>query len=977
MYTPSKAYVTKFSSGTILALLAFSAILFLIPVVTPVHASNAATPSVKLYDQSWGGGHTTWVPFLLTNPASNQYALTNVIVTAPSGWTITECSESSGPFEACTYSSNSASFAPGSSTLPFAPGASQVLWIEVDFATSSSYPTSGTFSSSVQDQSSAAYYAGPTFKLTSFDPSTTIALSPDTGSTFIAGGSAIDFTATITPAAAGIQVYFLTSSSGSLSAITGTTSAAGSATMTFTPTNLVADSPTTVFAIVGAIECSTTGTGTPSGCYDWWDYDSNTVTTVPNVPTQVTFTLPGSADSTAPNHYSTMYGVDTAAVGGAEVPNPGITYSLADKFTNQIDFSTLTATKITFTALSGLGRFDLGNGTVSTYHCDPAGVLTCPASGTSIAIPYNYFQSTVYNTIGKLGATITATGVSVSGSSGNIITSSFAAGSPIPSVSSASVGAGSTVTVGAQVTAPIEQQGVPITLYLDTSTSTQVHNDGKFSTSSAQKISLTTDSTGSISTKYAVDTGATAIQMFQSAVAQPIDGDTTNTLTNSTDSAPVTTVGGPPAKFTVFACFLASLTPATCGANTVGSSVVNGTSVYVDVSITDAYGNVASNPGPNQIEVDESTSAGVLSVSHAYITVTNYDTYFSLGWVAWTLPSSLGTAVTLSASGVLSGKSYTATFKVTTVSDLPTFSVTTPTPVSGVVYSSSTTVVFSGQANASIGYPTTVNIASVGYKIGTSAWQSAIIAQANTILWSVAATFPVGLSTIIFNATDSNGNTFVSPSFSVLIDTTAPTLAFTTPANANLTGGAAAIATIVDSEGDLNYSSVAVTVNGTAVAAANIAVTPTANNLGHSVTYTVTIKNLPTGSDNLGISAYNLAGLSGTASVTVNVIVPFSQSVVINSAAQGTLGSFSGISVTATNLWSTSQNLVVFAVWKNGAGQTLAVTTGGLTLASGATGSAFAPLASALPSGSYSVSVFVITTGNNPVSLATSISATV
>jgi len=66
---------------------------------------------------------------------------------------------------------------------------------------------------------------------------------------------------------------------------------------------------------------------------------------------------------------------------------------------------------------------------------------------------------------------------------------------------------------------------------------------------------------------------------------------------------------------------------------------------------------------------------------------------------------------------------------------------------------------------------------------------------------------------------------------------------------------------------------------------------------------------------------------------------------------------------------------VVFAVWKNSVGQTAAVTTGGLTLAAGASGTAFAPLAGSLTSGSYTVSVFVITTSDAPVSSTTTISA--
>jgi hypothetical protein len=64
-------------------------------------------------------------------------------------------------------------------------------------------------------------------------------------------------------------------------------------------------------------------------------------------------------------------------------------------------------------------------------------------------------------------------------------------------------------------------------------------------------------------------------------------------------------------------------------------------------------------------------------------------------------------------------------------------------------------------------------------------------------------------------------------------------------------------------------------------------------------------------------------------------------------------------------------NLVVFAVWDTMVGQMVAVTAGCLTLAPGATETAFAPLIDALPSGPYSVSVFVATTTNLPVSFET------
>src|SRR5712692_10075600 len=47
MNTPTNAYLTKFSSGTILALLLLSGFLFLIPLAAPVNAAqNAAFPTL-------------------------------------------------------------------------------------------------------------------------------------------------------------------------------------------------------------------------------------------------------------------------------------------------------------------------------------------------------------------------------------------------------------------------------------------------------------------------------------------------------------------------------------------------------------------------------------------------------------------------------------------------------------------------------------------------------------------------------------------------------------------------------------------------------------------------------------------------------------------------------------------------------------------------------------------------------------------
>jgi hypothetical protein len=319
-------------------------------------------------------------------------------------------------------------------------------------------------------------------------------------------------------------------------------------------------------------------------------------------------------------------------------------------------------------------------------------------------------------------------------------------------------------------------------------------------------------------------------------------------------------------------------------------------------------------------------------------------------------------------------------FTLKTVSATPAFTVTSPKPLSGVIYSGSLAVVLSGYANVSAGFATSganiVTMANLNYKVGSGVWKSISLAGSNPT-WSFAATMAAGLNTLKVNVTDSNGDTSAAQSFTVLVDTANPVVAFTTANGATINFTNSVSATIVVAQGDLNASSVVASVNGTALASSAVTVTGTNNN-GHSVTYTVTLKGLPAGHDVLGLSAKSLAGLTGTASsITVKVQVSFAQSVIVNSASYGTLGSFNGVSVSATNIWSSSQNLVVFAVWKNSAGQTVAVTTGGLTLASGQTGSTFCPLPGGLPSGSYSVSVFVITTSNNPVSSPTSITVSV
>lgn len=845
------------------------------------------------------------------------------------------------------------------------------------------------------------------------DPTTSITVvTPAASANYVAGSAALTETATISPAQAGVPIVFTAAGYGatttySFTPSTATTNSAGVATTTFQPSNHAGDATT----VTGKIGTSAVAAKVSVG----------TITTVAGAPTEIAWTF-ASANANG-NHYITTQG--TTANGGGPPPTPvtgatmaaaGASFSIADRFGNPVAFSTAGLTyTVTLTALSGGGLFD-ALGLPSVITCTNGGAswkagataltptVACPSAGTSAPLPFNYFQSSTYGAIGELSASVTGTLSSASyagaGQSKLLVTSTFAAASAIPTVQPITgvtlpnVPAGDKVNVTA--TLATAQAGVPVTLYLDQATSYETapaakdygansmlaagFSAGVFSTT------VTTNANGQASALFTIDTVAGSAAFFQSNATAPTDASATHALGISADSASVActapygpatvcTIAGKPTTFTVLTYFNTSplANPTTHGA-TSGP-------IYVDVAISDAYGNLATNTGVTQIQITLSASCGTacpLSATTAYIPSGFADTYNSFGAIIWTMPSATGT-VTLTASGVLNGvqkSSVPAT--LTVVSPLPTLAIISPKPTSSDIYSSTGNVVFTGEANVSLGYASSVTIASVTYKIDSGAVQSAPITSANQITFSVAATMSSGLHTITFNATDSNGNVVTGQKYNVLVDTAAPQVVFSTPNNANLTGGSSVTAKIAVLEGDLNASSVVATVNGTALASSQVAVTGS-NVLGTNVTYTVTISGLSTGHDVVGLSASSLSGLTGTAtSITIDVTVPFAQSFVVSGTpAASTLGTFAGISASYTNLNPSSQSVVIFAVFKNSAGQTMGIGTGSATFNAGATQSVFIADPVGLASGSYSVSIFVFTSGNLPVSTSTSISVTV
>jgi len=295
------------------------------------------------------------------------------------------------------------------------------------------------------------------------------------------------------------------------------------------------------------------------------------------------------------------------------------------------------------------------------------------------------------------------------------------------------------------------------------------------------------------------------------------------------------------------------------------------------------------------------------------------------------------------------------------VSPLPTISVTSPSPHSGYIYSSTTNPVFIGEANVSIGYPTTVTIASVSYKVDTASWTMTGSGGSNKLHWSTSPTLTAGVHSILFNATDSvapTPNVVVSQPYTVLVDVMAPTVTFTTPTAATISPGGIVSATVTVDQGDLNSSAVVANVNGTALPASDVSVTGT-NNLGSSVTYTVSISNLPAGYDTVGLSATSLAGLTGTAT-TINVTAQVQIDATFQSSGSNlptftTESGFSGISVTWTNLGGST---ISPQFWIQFTGPTTEATFLGGTVAPGGTTTVFYGTSGLAP-GSYTATVYV------------------
>jgi len=727
------------------------------------------------------------------------------------------------------------------------------------------------------------------------------------------------FTATLNPASS------VTTSSG--------------ASTTFTPSNYATDA-TAIVATIGTAANHATST---------------TVTTQAGAPTEVSFYFKMGGTTYASDYltnHTTVASVLYANTAGE------VTLSLSDAFTNPVAFS-VAITNITLTGVGG--QFLSGTNLYSTISCGTVVAgnshFTCPASGTSLTLPFNYLQSTVYGAVGEVAGSIYEGATQYTGSSGNIVTGTLATLGQTMPTSATTTKAGSSVLV--QEFVGIAQSGVPISLNLCTSPcATSTSYNAKFS-NGLSTITLTTNSSGGVESLVAVNTTAGSVAYFNATAPAPLTSSPSRTIASAI-SASVTTIPGPISTLVVN---IAGNVPPSTGPNI--KWIVNGSTAYADAAYADAFNNLVTTAPSNQIQIGLVASVGALSATQVYIASGQLSTNASgsFGSILWTLPSTVGTTATLTASANVNGKAVQGVGTLTTVSAYPTINVTSPVSVSGTLYSSTAFVTFHGIANATAGSASTT-IATIGYKVGTGGWQSITTASLHNYAWTVPIVLAAGLNTVTFNTTDSAGFTTVTPALTVLVDTSAPTFgAITAPANKT-----SVVVNVTSAEGDLNLTSVAATINGVAVSNSSIAVSGT-NNPGHSVTYTITIS-AAAGSSTVVVSAATLAGLSGSATATVTVTgvpVATSSTFTFTSITAGTSPvSNKGLNTTIANGGSSAFTAYVYAVIKDTKGATVYIGVANFgSVAAGSSANLNIPLV--LASGSYTATLYVDNAAGTPL----------
>ena len=998
MFTVTNSYTKKISSGTVLSLLLISGLLVAVPAILPaVAAQNSSMPTLTVSPTLVVTAINTATSITIKNPVSNANPITSFTLFAPTGWTF-DTTATCGTYLNTPDAPSEVTASVTECTGTLDPGFSDTInigGVTGPASPATAAPPAGVFTTNVQDSGSAGEYPGPSVTMWSI-AATTVAVTPAAAHNFVAGSAPVTITATLSSGQPGVPVGFSFTNgaypsagyTASLSPTSGVTNSLGVLTTTFTPSNSQVDAT----SITAALGTSPAIMGA-SGVY----------TTLAATPTILSFQLSGLAFPST--HYVRSFGpapnCGVHCTNEAKIGASNVGLVVSDPFgnanlLNNAFFSAISAQVVT-TSAGGIFKNGGANQTkVTTADC---------VDVTSNLVTCEYFQSGTWGSAGVLTSAVSGkwrgTSFSISANSGNIVTSTFDTAANIPTCpdcTPSTLAAGKAEAVTYTLTTP--QLNVPV-WFLAVNTTSPYVGSWVGGTNPYDFLGGNYNITGSTSgngyhlakavESFNIDTTAPnpfavpptpgSAVTFEAIVAAPTDGNPSKVLGPSAPTATVTTTFAAPSSFIVYTYFDKLLTEPTTNAFSAAT-------LYVDVILVDQFGNPSTNPSAAQIQIALHASAGTLSAATIYVASNTFDTATppSFGPVTWTTAGTAPTTITLTASGNIpgasSGSSNTETLSI--VTHTPSFSAaaTSGNTYSGVVYSKASAVTFGGKAGVSLGWDPAlgVNFHSTGggiyYKIDNGAWALATVGGPH-VSWTFTAIFTSGTHTITFNATDSQGDMSAPVTIQLLIDGSAPTITAVTTTGSVLNAGSAVSFSITDTEGDLNASSVVATTNSTATLTATVTGT---NNNGHSVTYTVSVAGLPasTGHWSVTLNAKDLAKNAAAAkTITVKVTVAFAVSFVVQGTpSKGTCGGYTCISAAYQNLNPTSQTVIVFAVWKLGT-QTVGISTSSATVASGATYSAPLVEPPGVPSGTYTVNIFVWTTGNLPVSSTTSITVSV
>jgi hypothetical protein len=540
-----------------------------------------------------------------------------------------------------------------------------------------------------------------------------------------------------------------------------------------------------------------------------------------------------------------------------------ITVSTADKFGNPVisgGTTTVTLTADTFAGqAAGFNASDSSVTYGSIYPYTPsAGVstaitLTIPSGYSTVSPAGVFFFGIDYGSQSQLVAT-SSSGLAT-GKSTMITTYTLSPTALVLSPSSnVHVQAGSSTGVGAALA--IAQKNVPVAFGFSSATTYM----GSYSSTGTNTTTVfTTVNTNNVAVANATVVVATKLNTA-------ININATETLTPTLKATPVVSTGqlitaaGVLAKLTVLPYF-AGLS----GSEAMATTVVPSSSIYLNITATDAYGNLKTVSGNTQLAL--SASAGTLSITQPIISSGVSSTNASGVSILFVAPSTVGTVVTITATGIASGVSVNGSAKVTVVNKTPLLSASGPT-----TWTSGIPSTISGTANASQGIANN-KITSITYSVNGGTAQPVAFTSAANVAFSFSVLL-TGNSNVNVTVKDTAGN---ANWYVVQVPPlpTSKTFTLSTPlTQVNFVGGPAAVQASFTNNGATSLTVIIVAnvlnAQGSVIleSTATVTIAAGATGIGYPV-----IQGIAHGTYTVQVTVYTTAyvTLSSTSSVTVTV----------------------------------------------------------------------------------------------------------